>query len=118
MREWKEVSGGFVVAGGEASAFLEPREQMLGLVAFLVDSFAVRVLNFAVAFGGVTASPPCSWIACRTLSLVGNHVSRRESLQQRYSLSDVVRLNGCQQRLHRFAKSIACLMNLRSESAT
>ena len=47
------------------------------------------------------------------VALVGDHLFRRESLQQRRGLSDVVCLAGREQELYRVAESIAGRVNLR-----
>ena len=52
------------------------------------------------------------------IAFVGDDVFRRESFQQWHALSDVMRLTGREQKLHRVAQSIASGANLRAESAT
>jgi len=47
----EEVGGEFVVAGGEASAVLEPAEHAFNGVAALVERFAEAAFPAAVALG-------------------------------------------------------------------
>ena len=49
MEEGEEVASGFVVAGGDAAALLEPRVQTFDVVAFAVLLPVVRALDFTVA---------------------------------------------------------------------
>ena len=122
MEEGEEVTGGFVVACRDASALFEPREQTFDVVAFAIQLFVVRSLHFAVALGrndrltSLIVDDLKHLVAI--VALVGEHLFRHESLQQRCRLSDVVRLTGRQQKLHRVAECVAGRMNLRSESAT
>ena len=50
------------------------------------------------------------------VALVGDHIFRRESLQQWFGLSDVVRLAGRQPELHRVAQAVAGGMDFGSKS--
>ena len=121
MQEGEEVAGGFVVAGGDASALFELREQTFDVVAFAIQLFVVKSLHLAVALG--MNDGLASLIVNRlqhlvaVVALVGDHPFRRQSLQQRRGLSDVVRLARRQQKLHRVAESIAGGVNLRPEAA-
>ncbi len=47
----EEISGGFVVAGGDGAVLLELTEEVLDEVARLVSFFVVVALDFAVALG-------------------------------------------------------------------
>jgi len=119
--EGEEVACGFVIASRDASTLLEPPEQTLDVIAFAVEFFVVGALNFAVALGrndrlaALVADRLQHLVA--VVALVGDHLVRRESFQQRPGLSDVVRLAGREQKLHRVAESIAGRVNLRAESA-
>ena len=122
MEEGEEVACGFVVAGRNASALFESREQTFDVVAFAIQLSVVWSLNLAIALGrnnglaSLIVDHPQHLVAI--VSLVGNDLLRRESFQQRRGLSDVMRLTGCQQKLHRVAKSVAGRMNLRTEAST
>ena len=121
MEEGEEVACGFIVAGRDASALLEPCEQTLDVVAFAIQFFVVGALNFAVALGrndGLTALIVDRLKHLVTVvALVGDHLFRRQSLQQWRGLSDVVRLTRRQQKPYRVAETVAGRMDLRSESA-
>ena len=45
----EEVSGGFVVAGGDSAILLELAEEVLDEISRLVDLFVVVALDFAIA---------------------------------------------------------------------
>ena len=121
MEEGEEVASGFVIAGRDPSALLEPREESLDVISLAVQLLVVRALNFAIPLGrndGLT-----SLIVDRLqhlvaiVALVGEDVFRNQSLQQRRGLSDVVRLAGREQKPHRVAETVAGRVDLRSESA-
>ena len=121
MEEGEEVAGGFVVAGRDAAALFESREQTLDVVAFAIELLVIRPLDFAIALGrnhGLSAAGVDRLQhLVAVVAFVGDDVPRRESLQQRRSLSDVVRLSRRQQKLDGVAEPIASGMNFRSESA-
>lgn len=121
MEEGEEVAGGFVVASGDAAALLKTREQTLDVIAFAIELLVVRPLNFAVALGrnDGLASLIVDHLQhlVAVVAFVGDDLFRREPLQQRSGLSDVVRLTRRQQKLDGIAESIAGRMNLRAESA-
>ena len=122
METGEEVTGGFVVACGDATALLEPCEQTLDVIAFAVQLPVVGALDVAVPLGRNDRLSSLSVDRLKhritVVALVGDDVFRRESFQQWRGLSDVVRLTGREQKLHRVAESIAGRVNLRSESAT
>lgn len=121
MKECEEVSGGFVVASGDASALLQLGEQSFDLVAFSIQMLVVRPLHVAIASGRNDCRRALVLNSLQRLlaivTLVGDDMFRRESLQERHGLSDVVSLPGREEELHRIAESVANRMNLRSESA-
>ena len=121
MDEGEEVARGFVIASRDPSALLEPREESLDVISLAIQLVIVRALNFAVASGrnDRLASLIVDHLQhlVAIVALIGDHLFRRESLQQRRGLSDVVCLAGREQELYRVAESIAGRVNLRAESA-
>ena len=111
MQEGEEVAGGFFMACRDAAALLEPSEQPFDAIAFPRQFLVVGSLNFAIALGrdhglaSLIADPLKHPVA--VVALVGNHVFRRESLQQRRGLSDVVRLTGGEYESHRITETVA-----------
>ena len=121
MQEGEEVACGFVVPGGDASALFELREQTFDVIAFPIQLFVVRSLNFAVALGRNDHLAALIMNDLKHLvtvvALVGDHLFRRQSLQQCCGLGDVVCLTGRQPKLYRVAETVAGRMDLRAESA-
>ena len=105
----------------DAAALLEPSEQTFDAIAFPRQFLVVGSLNFAIALGrdhdlaALIANPLKHPVA--VVALVGDHLFRRESLQQRRGLSDVVRLAGGEYESHRITETVAGRVNLRPESA-
>jgi hypothetical protein len=122
MQQREVVSCCFVVSSGNASALLQLGKQSFDLVAFSIQMLVVRPLHFAITAGrddgprALVLNGLSHLLA--VITLVGDHVFRRESLQERHSLSHVVSLPGCQEKLDGIAESVAGRMDLRSESAT
>ena len=109
------------MACGDAAALLEPSEQTFDAIAFPRQFLVAGSLNFAIALGrdhglaSLIANPLKHLVA--VVALVGDHMFRRESLQQRRGLSDVVRLAGSEHEPHRVAETVVGRVNLRPESA-
>ena len=95
----------------DAAALLEPSEQPFDAIAFPRQFLVVGSLNFAIALGrdhdlaALIANPLKHPVA--VVALVGDHLFRRESLQQRRGLSDVVRLAGGEYESHRITETVA-----------
>lgn len=58
MDSGEEISGGFVVAGGDGAVLLELTEEILDEVAALVGVFVGIALNLSVLLGGITNDFP------------------------------------------------------------
>ena len=122
MQQREVVSCCFVVSSGNASALLQLGKQSFDLVAFSIQMLVVSPLHFAITSRRddgrrALALNGLSYLLA-VITLVGDHVFRRESLQERHSLSNIVSLPGCQEELYGIAESIADRMDLRSESTT
>ena len=122
MEEGEEVASGFVIASRDPTALLEPREESLDVISLAIQLLVVGALNLAIPLGRNDRLAPLIVDHLKHLvaivALVGDHLFRRESLQQRRGLSDVVCLAGREQKLHRVAQSIAGRVDLRAESTT
>lgn len=96
METGKKISGGFLIAGCDASEVFDEVEESLDQVAFRVECEVAVALDLAIGFWWDDRSDGADLEALdqriRVISLVGEQSSRRDFGDQRFGLRDVVDL--------------------------
>lgn len=110
MDSSEEVSGGFFIAGCNASELFEDVEETLDEIAFGVERKIAFAAHFAVGFGRDhrldTAHGQSFDEAVGVVTLVGDEGLRLNFGQQRFGLGDVVSLTAGQADRQRIAERV------------